>query len=127
MKTDIGRSDHAAAPPAPPRARRLGAIAGLIGIGCCIYPVALALFGLASVTEAIALGNTLYGVWGWTFKLAGGALAVGGIVLQLRRRGQCSIEGAARNRGYILRVVLLGIVVYWAVYGITKALAAWGS
>lgn len=47
--------------------------------------------------------------------------------MQLRRRGQCTIEGATRNRGYILRVVLLGIVVYWAVYGITKALAAWGS
>jgi hypothetical protein len=45
----------------------------------------------------------------------------------LRRRGQCSIQGAKRNRGYILRVGLVGLAVYWLVYGATKALAAWGS
>lgn len=126
MKTAVPQQHEAAGAQAP-RARRLGAIAGLLGIGCCIYPVVLVLFGLASATEAIALGNTLYGTWGWTFKLAGGALVVAGIVLQLRRRGQCSIQGAARNRGYILRVVLLGFAVYWLVYGVTRALAAWGS
>ncbi len=126
MKAEIDRT-----PPAMkgsvPRARRLGAIAGLLGIGCCIYPVVLLLFGLASASEAIALGNTLYGTWGWTFKLGGGALAAAGIVLQLRRRGQCTIQGAKRNRGYILRVGLVGLAVYWLVYGVTKGLAAWGE
>lgn len=126
MKTEIVRTPRVGEV-TPLRARRLGAVAGLLGIGCCIYPVVLALFGLASATEAIALGNTLYGTWGWTFKLVGGALAVAGIVVQLRRRDQCSIRGAKRNRGYILRVGLVGVAVYWLVYGITKALAAWGS
>ena len=126
MNTDLARPlpvEEAARP----RARRLGAVAGLLGIGCCIYPVVLVLFGLASATEAIALGKTLYGTWGWTFKLAGGALAAAGVMIQLRRRGECSIEGAKRNREYIIRVGLVGLAVYWLVYGITKALQAWGS
>lgn len=126
MRTDVARQPETVVTRAP-RARRLGVIAGLLGIGCCVYPVVLALIGLASATEAIALGNTLYGTWGWAFKLAGGAFAAAGIVLQLRRRGQCSIRGAGRNRGYILRVLLLGFAVYWLLYGVTKALAAWGS
>ncbi len=126
MKAEIRQTSHVEGV-SPPRGRRLGALAGLLGIGCCIYPVVLALFGLASATEAIALGNTLYGTWGWTFKLGGGALAVAGIIVQLRRRGECSIQGAKRNRVYIFRVVLVGLAVYWLVYGVTKALAAWGS
>lgn len=39
---------------------RLGALAGLVGIACCVSPVVLVLLGLASVSFAISLGNTLY-------------------------------------------------------------------
>lgn len=126
MRTEAP-SPAPAAPARAPRALSLGSLAGLIGIGCCIYPVVLVLFGLASATEAIALGNTLFGTWGWAFKLAGGGFALAGVVVHLRRRGECSLEGARRNRGFMLRVALMGLVVYWVVYGITKALAAWGS
>lgn len=110
-----------------PRPRTLGSIAGLLGVGCCVYPVVLVLFGFASATEAIALGKNLYGRWGWTFKLAGGALAATGIVVHLRRRGECTIQGARRNQGFILRVALAGVGTYWLVYGVTKALATWGT
>ena len=126
MKAQIARAPTAV-DVARPRARLLGAAAGLLGIGCCIYPVVLVLLGVSTAAEAIGLGNRLYGTWGWTFKIAGGVLAATGIVVQLRRRGQCSVAGAAKNRVFIVRVGLIGFVAYWLVYGFTKALAAWGS
>lgn len=121
--------DQLQAPTAAPslRAGKLGAFAGLTAIACCIYPVVLALLGLAGAAEAIALGNRLYGTWGWVFKLAGAALAVVGIVVQLRRRGQCNVRGTRRNRPQILRVLLVTLGVYWVVYGVTRALASWAS
>lgn len=49
-----------------------GSLAGLVGIGCCVYPVALALLGAATAAESVALGLRLYGEWGWLFKLGCG-------------------------------------------------------
>jgi hypothetical protein len=112
--------------PLPLRARRIGTIAGLAAITCCVYPIVLFLVGAASASEAIALGNRLYGTWGWAFKLAGAGFAVAGIVVQLKRRGQCSVAGATRAWPFLLRVLLVGFGVYCAIYAATKALAAWG-
>jgi len=52
----------------PRRSALLGAIAGLIGIGCCVYPVALVLLGLSSAAAAIDLANVLFDEWGWAFR-----------------------------------------------------------
>lgn len=113
---------------AEPRAgRRLGALAGLAAISCCVYPVVLFLFGLSSAVAAIDLGTTLYGEWGWAFKLAGAGFAVAGIVVHLLRRGQCSIAGAQRSWPFIARVLAVALVTYWGLYGITRGLAALGS
>jgi len=107
---------------APPRARGLGFLAGLIGIGCCVYPVAVFLIGAATATEAVALGNNLFGTWGWAFKLGGAGLGIAGVAYQLSKRGQCNIGGAVRARAYIARVVAIGVVTYFVIYAVTKAL-----
>lgn len=125
MKTQQRGSQPATT--SPLRGRLLGALAGLLGIGCCIYPVALVLLGLATAAEAVALGNVLYGAWGWIFKIAGGVLAIGGIVLQLRKRGECSVAGARRNWRYVARVGGIGLAVYVVIYAVTKLLASWSS
>lgn len=126
--TDTRQAGQQGETTSPPlRARRIGIFAGLAAITCCVYPIVLFLFGAASAAEAIAVGNTLYGQWGWAFKLGGAGLAVVGIVIQLRRRGQCSIKGARRSWPFLARVAMVSFGVYCAVYAVTKALAAWGS
>ncbi|GAC1425379.1 MAG: hypothetical protein NVSMB57_16880 [Actinomycetota bacterium] len=122
------RENHSDAVPAPPlRARKIGIFAGIAAISCCVYPIVLLLFGVASASEAIGLGNNLYGRWGWAFKLAGVGFAIAGIVVQLKRRGQCSVRGARASWPFLLRVGMLMVGVYCAVYAATKALATWGA
>lgn len=127
-RTDLPLQGERTGPAAPPlRARRIGTFAGMAAITCCIYPIVLFLFGAASAAEAIALGNKLYGQWGWAFKLGGAGFAVAGIVVQLRRRGRCSARGARDAWPFLARVALVTFGVYCAIYAATKALAAWGS
>ena len=56
-------------------------------------PTALPLLGLATVSVAISLGNTLYYEYGWYVRVAGPALAVAGIIMVLRTRKACSLRG----------------------------------
>jgi hypothetical protein len=38
----------------------LGALAGLVGISCCVLPTVLAAIGLSSASLALSLGTTQY-------------------------------------------------------------------
>ena len=102
---------------------KLGALAGLIGIACCVSPVVLVLLGLSSVAFAINLGNTLYSEYGWYFRGVALLLATGGIVGILRRRRSCTRRGARAQWRLLLTVVLMMLVVYAALYGLTAYLA----
>ncbi len=101
----------------------LGVIAGVIGLGCCVYPVALVLLGLSSATAAVDLGNRLYGHWGWAFKGAAVSFAVLALWVQRRRYAACR----TRERPNLFRVaawlVGSGVVAYGALYAVTKLLA----
>ncbi len=102
---------------------KLGALAGLVGIGCCVSPVVLVLLGLSSVSFAISLGNTLYNEYGWYFRGVALLLAAGGIVGILRRRRSCTLWGARAQWRLLITVVLLMLVVYAALYWLTAYLA----
>lgn len=101
------------------RSARLGAIAGAIGLGCCLYPVVLVLLGLSTASAALDLGNRLFAEWGWAFKLSEALFAAGALWVQ-RRRGRSCPAGArprlARNASVIAIVALL---TYSTLYGIT--------
>ena len=101
----------------------LGALAGLVGIACCVSPVVLVLLGLSSVSFAISLGNTLYYEYGWYFRGAALLLAAGGVVAILRRRRSCTLRGARAQWRLLISVVLLMVAVYAALYGLTAYLA----
>lgn len=113
------------------RARRggflVGALAGLIGLACCVTPAVLALLGLSTASFAIALGNTLYYDYGWYFRVAGLSFAAAGVIAILRARKSCSIRGARREWRLLVIVALTMAVVYGALYSLTTWLARLAS
>jgi hypothetical protein len=106
---------------------KLGALAGLVGMACCVSPVVLVLLGLSSVSYAISLGNTLYYDYGWYFRGTALVLAAAGVVAMLRRRRACSLRGARAQWRLLVTVGLTMLLVYAALYGITAYLERAGS
>jgi hydrogenase-4 membrane subunit HyfE len=89
---------------------------------CCLPSVLLVLFGLASVSSAAAVSDTLY--WGldgyqW-FRPALSALSViliiSGLVLYFRSKGVCSIEQAKRERKRIINISLTVLISSYLLY-----------
>ncbi len=102
---------------------RLGIVAGLAAISCCVGPTVLALLGLSSVSLAISLGNTLYYQYGWYFRGAALVLAAAGVVGLLRGRRSCTLRGARQQWRLLLTVVVTMAVVYTGLYLVTTWLA----
>ena len=76
---------------------RIGMLAGLTGILCCVGPTVLAMVGVVGAGTAYAWANTLYDGYAWFFRLAG-LLVLGGLVAwSLKRRNQCTLAGARRG------------------------------
>ncbi len=90
-------------------------VAGL----CCLTPIVMVLLGLAGVSAANSLGNSLYGEYKWEFRLAALVFLVAGLVVYFRRRGICTIDDARRQRNRLLNVSFLviftaiGLYVFW--------------
>lgn len=101
----------------------LGALAGLVGISCCVSPVVLVLLGLASVSFALSLGNTLYYEYGWYFRGTAALVAAVGVVGILRGRKACSLRGARSQWRLLLTVALVMVGVYVGLYWVTSYLA----
>jgi hypothetical protein len=110
---------------APSRARSgsrpgaVGALAGLVAIGCCVYPVVLVLLGLSSAAAAVDLGNRLFSEWGWAFKLVGLALVVSAFVVQRRRARACAADARPRTGRNLVVMLGVGVATYLLLYGVT--------
>lgn len=106
-----------------PRPKRfgigLGIFSGLVGMLCCVTPAVLFLLGLATATAAVSLGIQWYAQYAWPLRGAAVLLALAGIVLHLRRRNACSLRGVRANLGSIMTTVVVGVIIYGALYGIT--------
>lgn len=94
----------------------LSSLGAFIGALCCLSPIVLVMFGLASVAAANDLGNVLYGEYDWAFR-AVALLALGaGLVVHFRRSGICSLDDARRQRTRLLNVTLLVLFTASALY-----------
>ncbi len=101
---------------------KLGLLAGLLGISCCVTPVVLVLLGLSSVSFAISLGNTLYYQYGWYFRGAALLLACLGLYIHLKRRNACTLRGAKSQWKMIAAVFTSMVVLYAVLYFVTSYL-----
>ena len=103
----------------------MGLVSGFTGITCCVSPVVLALLGIATTAEAVSLGDTLYYTYGWYFRGAGMIVATTAVVLYLRRRGACSIDGAYRCRWMLFVLGFSAVLTYASLFWFTKYLGIW--
>jgi len=105
----------------------IGALGGLIGISRCASPVFLYLLGVASATEAVAVGNRLNGEYAWYFRGAGLLIGGGAVALYLRRRNQCDLRGTWAQWRTIAAAAAAGVVTYAALYALTTWLGSHGN
>lgn len=118
-------------PGAPPNVRSsrrpgvtLGVIAGTLGLGCCVYPVVLALLGVSSAAAAVDLGNRLYSEWGWAFKAAAVVFAATAFAVQRRRAKKlCATDGRVDSRTAVIWTVGVGLGTFGLLYLATKGLS----
>jgi len=94
----------------------LSLAAGFVGGLCCLTPIVLVLVGLAGVSAANSLGNTLYGDYKWVFRAAALALLALALIVYFRRTGVCTLEQAKQQRNRIVNLGLLVLVASTAVY-----------
>jgi hypothetical protein len=101
------------------RPGRIGALAGLVGIACCVYPVVLVLLGLSTAAAAVDLGNTLFREWGWAFRLTGASLIVVAVIVQRRWARSCPVDQRPRIARNTLIMAAVAVTTYGALYAIT--------
>jgi hypothetical protein len=101
------------------RSARLGAIAGAIGLGCCLYPVVLVLLGLSTASAALDLGNRLFAEWGWAFELSGVVFAAGALWAQRRRARTCPVDARPRLGRNAAVIAVVALFTYVTLYGLT--------
>ncbi len=94
----------------------LSSLGGFIGALCCLAPIMLVLFGLASVSAAASLGNVLFGEYAWAFRLAALIFLAVGLIGYFRKRGICSLDEARRQRTRLLNMTLLVLLTSTAIY-----------
>ena len=105
----------------------IGLVSGLAAITCCVSPVVFALLGIATAAEAVALGDTLYYTYGWGFRAVGVAIAAVAVVLFLRQRRQCDIQGARHYWRMLMALVVAGGATYAGLFWLTKYLGIWSA
>jgi hypothetical protein len=103
---------------------RIGIVAGIVGMLCCVGPTVLALVGVISAAAAADLANGLYGDYAWYFRSAGLLVGAGLVAHVLRKRGACSIRGVMSTRRKIGFTLLVAVGSYGVLYALTTWLGS---
>lgn len=95
---------------------KLSAPAVFVASLCCLAPIIIVLFGLGSVSFAIALTDILDRQYQWAFILAGLILMGISLVKYFRGKGICTIDQAKKHKTEIINKVLIVISISVAAY-----------
>ena len=98
---------------------RIGIVAGITGLLCCVGPTVLALVGVVSAGTAFVWATDLYDGYSWLFRLAGLGVLVGLVVWSLRRRNQCTLGGVRNTWPRLLLALGIAVGTYVALYAVT--------
>jgi hypothetical protein len=91
---------------------RITGIPVLIASLCCLSPLILVLLGVASVSFASSLADTLYGDYKWVFRGVGLVALLGSLYFYLTRaKGICTFDEAVRRRNEIINYLALTLVI----------------
>lgn len=85
-------------------------LAVLTGCLCCITPLVLVLFGLASISTAVSVDNVLTGRYVWVFRSVALLFLALALVVYFRRRGVCTLDEARRQRNRIINSIVLTLL-----------------
>ena len=103
-------------------------LAVLTGWLCCITPLVLVLFGVASISTAASLDHVLNGEYDWAFRGAALVFVAVAVVVYFRRRGVCTLDQARRQRNRIINTVFLALLFAVGGYlALWYLLAYWGA
>ena len=94
----------------------------LLASMCCFPSVVLVLFGLASVSTAASLSDTLYlgtgGFWWFrgTLNIVSLLCVIAGLVVYFRKQGICTLNDAKRQRQRVVNTSLLVVIIFVLTY-----------
>jgi len=78
---------------------------------CCLTPLVLVFFGLATVSFASSLSDFLYGQHKWIFRSVGLVLLLISVVIYFRtQKGICTIDEIKKRRQEIVNITLLFLI-----------------
>jgi uncharacterized membrane protein len=78
---------------------------------CCLSPLLLFVFGLASVSVAASLADVFYGTYKWTFRAIGLGLLIIALVMYFRKKNICTFDEVKKQRTRIINTILLTLFI----------------
>lgn len=90
---------------------KIASIPVLFASLCCLSPLLLLVFGIASVSVAASTVDIFYGTYKWIFRGVGLSLLGIGIILHLRKQNICTFDEVKKQQTRIINTVLLTLFI----------------
>ncbi len=90
---------------------KIASIPVLFASLCCLSPLLLLVFGVASVSVAASMADVFYGTYKWVFRGVGILLLIVGIIIHFRKQNICTFNQVKRYRTRIINTILLTLFI----------------